>query len=67
VKEEAAAVSGIRVRLVRSFSGHLKKQVATARSIGLRKVGDVTVQPDNEQTKGKLARISHLVEITKLG
>ncbi|MBQ4155719.1 MAG: uL30 family ribosomal protein, partial [Clostridia bacterium] len=33
--------------------------------LGLKKPGDVTVQPDNAQTKGKIAKISHLVEVTE--
>ncbi|MBQ6035376.1 MAG: uL30 family ribosomal protein, partial [Ruminococcus sp.] len=32
---------------------------------GLKKVGDVTTQPDNEQTNGKIKKISHLVEVTE--
>ena len=38
-------------------------QIATAYSLGLRKIGDVTVQPNNAQTKGKVAKIIHLVEV----
>jgi len=33
--------------------------------MGLRKIGDTTVQPDNAQTKGKIAKIAHLVVVTK--
>ncbi|MBQ6213667.1 MAG: uL30 family ribosomal protein, partial [Ruminococcus sp.] len=39
--------------------------IATAQSLGLKKVGDVTTQPDNEQTNGKIKKISHLVEVTE--
>ena len=31
----------------------------------LKKIGDVTVQPDNDQTKGKVAKIVHLIEVSK--
>ncbi|MDD6034471.1 MAG: 50S ribosomal protein L30, partial [Oscillospiraceae bacterium] len=40
-------------------------QIAIAASLGLRKVGDVSVQPDNEATRGKVFKISHLVEVTE--
>ena len=38
------------IKLVKSLIGRKKDQIATAQSLGLRKVGDVTTQPDNEQT-----------------
>ena len=53
----------ITVKLVKSLIGSKKDQIATARSLGLSKIGDVTVQPDNEQTKGKVAKIIHLIEV----
>lgn len=51
------------IKLVKSLIGRKKDQIATAHSLGLKKVGDVTVQPDNEQTIGKINKISHLVEV----
>ena len=51
------------IKLVKSLIGRKKDQIATAHSLGLRKIGQVTTQPDNEQTKGKIAKISHLVEV----
>lgn len=61
-KKKAATVT---VRLVKSFAGRLDNQIATCKSMGLRKIGDVTVQPDNAALRGKLAKISHLVEVTE--
>lgn len=53
----------ITIKLVKSLIGSKKDQIATARALGLRKIGDVVTQPNNEQTKGKVARIIHLVEV----
>ena len=53
----------LQVKLVKSTSGSKKDQIATAEALGLRKIGDVTVQPDNAQTRGKITKISHLVEV----
>ncbi|WP_173449410.1 50S ribosomal protein L30 [Ruminococcus sp.] len=53
------------IKLVKSLIGRKKDQIATAESLGLKKVGDVTTQPDNEQTNGKIKKISHLVEVTE--
>ena len=54
-----------RVKLVKSLIGSKKDQIATAQALGLRKIGDETVQPDNPQTKGKVAKIIHLIEVTE--
>ena len=51
------------IKLVKSLSGRKKDQVATAHSLGLKKIGDVTVQPENAATLGKIQKISHLVEV----
>ncbi|HIU69939.1 MAG: 50S ribosomal protein L30 [Clostridiales bacterium] len=56
-------MADIKVRLTKSLIGSKKDQIATAHSLGLRKIGDVAVQPDNAQTKGKINKISHLVTV----
>lgn len=61
-KKKTATLS---VKLVKSTIGSKKDQIATAEALGLRKVGDVRVQPDNAQTRGKINKISHLVEVVE--
>ena len=53
----------LQVKLIKSTIGSKKDQIATAEALGLHKIGDVTVQPDNAQTRGKINKISHLVEV----
>lgn len=53
----------LKIKLVKSLNGRLEKQIATAHSLGLKKVGAEVIQPDNEQTKGKINKIAHLVEV----
>lgn len=53
------------IKLVKSLIGRKKDQIATAQSLGLRKIGDTTTQPDNAQTQGKINKISHLIEVTE--
>lgn len=55
----------LRIELVKSLNSKLKDQIATANSLGLRKIGDATVQPDNPQTKGKIKKIVHLIKVTE--
>ena len=57
--------ASLKVKLVKSTIGSKKDQIATADSLGLRKIGDVTVQPDNASTKGKVNKIIHLIEVTE--
>ena len=53
------------IKLAKSLNGRLEMQVATAHSLGLRKIGDITVQPDNDQTRGKIAKIGYLLQVTE--
>ena len=53
----------LKVKLVKSTIGSKKDQIATAEALGLHKVGDVKIQPDNAQTRGKINKISHLVSV----
>ena len=58
-------MANLTIKLVKSLNGRLEKQVATANSMGLRKIGDVTVQPDIDQTRGKIAKIGYLLQVTE--
>ena len=58
-------MADIKVKLTKSLIGCKKDQIATAHSLGLRKIGNVTVQPDNAQTQGKSKKICHLVTIVE--
>ena len=53
------------IKLVKSLVGRNDYQIATAQSLGLRKIGQVVTQPVNDATKGKIAKISHLVEVSE--
>ena len=55
----------IKVKLVKSLICSKKDQIATAHALGLRKVGDESVQPDNAQTRGKINKINHLVSVSE--
>ncbi len=58
-------MANLKVELVKSLNSCREDQVATARSLGLRKINSVSEQPDNEATRGKVAKISHLVKVEK--
>lgn len=58
-------MADVKITLVKSLIGSKKDQIATAQSLGLRKIGNVTVQPNNPQTQGKVKKIAHLIEVTE--
>ncbi len=59
------AATSLKVKLVKSLIGSKKDQIATANALGLKKIGDERVQPNNPQTIGKINKIIHLVEVTE--
>ena len=61
----AKKASELKIKLVKSLIGAKDNQIATAKALGLKKVGNETVQPDNDATNGKINTIIHLVEVTK--
>ena len=58
-------MANLRIKLVKSLSGRIEKHIATANSLGLHKSGNETVQPDNPQTRGKIAKIGYLLQVTE--
>ena len=58
-------MANLNIKLVKSLNGRLEKHIATANSMGLRKIGDTTVQPDNPCTRGKIAKIGYLLQVTE--
>ena len=58
-------MANLKIELVKSLNGRSAKQIATANSLDLRKIGDTTDQPDNAQTQGKIKVVSHLIKVTE--
>ena len=58
-------MANLKITLVKSLNSKTEKQIATAHSLGLRKIGAETIQPDNAATRGKINKISHLVQVTE--
>lgn len=53
----------LKITLEKSLIGRLEKQKKTAASLGLKKIGDTTVQEDNAATQGKIEVIKHMVRV----
>lgn len=56
-------MANLNIKLVKSLNGRIVKHKQTAEALGLRKIGDSTVQPNNPATLGKIARIGYLLQV----
>ena len=56
-------MSTLEVTQRRSGNGANKKQLDTLRSLGLRRIGHSVEVKDNEQTRGMVHRVRHLVRV----
>ena len=54
----------VTIKLVKSLNSCKKDQIATAHSLGLRKICDTTTQQDNAAVQGKIRKIAHLINVT---
>ena len=53
----------VKITLVKSLIGHKENQILTAKSLGLRKIGDSIVHEEGKVIDGKVKVISHLVKV----
>ena len=57
-------MANLNIKLVKSLNGRIQKHKANAAALGLKKIGDTTVQPDNPCTRGKIAKC-YLLQVTE--
>ena len=53
----------LKVTYIRSVIGYNKKQAKVLEALGLRKLGDTNLLPDNASVRGSLFHIKHLVKV----
>ena len=54
-----------KITLVKSLSGRNPNQVATAKALGLKKIGQTVVRPENDAIKGMIVTIAHMVKVVE--
>jgi large subunit ribosomal protein L30 len=52
-----------KVTQIKSKNGSNQRQLDTLRSLGLRKIGHTVEVVDNEQSRGMLHRVRHLIKV----
>lgn len=56
----------IKVTLVKSAIGFNKNQAKVLESLGLRKLNDENILPDNPAVNGMIFKVKHLVKVEKI-
>ena len=56
----------VKITLVKSLIGRLDKQVKTAGSLGLKKIGSSVEKTDTPQIRGMINVVSHLVVVEEV-
>jgi large subunit ribosomal protein L30 len=54
-----------KITLVKSLIGKKPNQVATAKALGLKKIGQTVVKEENEAIKGMIVTIAHMVKVVQ--
>lgn len=53
----------IRIKYVKSSIGYARRQKDTVASLGLRRLGESVIQPDNAAIRGMVRAVRHLVTV----
>jgi len=61
-----AAARKLRVRQVKSASGHREDQQATIRALGIRRLQRPVLHNDTPQIRGMVFKVRHLVQVEEV-
>ena len=56
----------VQITLKKSLIGRRPRQVATARALGLKRIGQSVVKEQNDAINGMIKTIGHLVEVKEV-
>ncbi len=59
-------MSNLKITLTRGLAGKRKDQKDVCASLGLTKTNQTKTHPNNEATKGKIAKVAHLVKVEEI-
>ena len=54
------------VKQIKSTIGCKQDQIATVKALGLKKIRDTKIHPDNAAIRGMITKVSHLVEVKEV-
>jgi large subunit ribosomal protein L30 len=61
-----ASQPSLKITLVKSPIGQKQNQKDTVRALGLRKIRQTVVRPDNPQMRGMVFTVKHLVQVEEM-
>lgn len=64
-KKKSSEQKRLKIRQVRSIIGGTEKQRAVLRSLGLKKMNQEVVLPENPSIRGMINKIPHLLMVTE--
>ena len=56
----------LKITLVKSTIGAVPKNKATVESMGLRKIGQSIILPDNDSTRGQIRKVGYLLNVEEV-
>ena len=56
----------VQITLKKSLIGRRPQQVATARALGLKRIGQTVIKEQNDAINGMIKAIGHLVEVKEV-
>lgn len=56
----------LKVTYIKSAIGYKKNQRAILEALGLTKLNDVNILPDNESVRGSIFKVKHLVKVEEV-
>lgn len=59
-------MSKLKITYKKSMIGYAKDQKETVRSLGLRKLGQSVIKPDNPSIRGMIFKVQHLVIVEEV-
>jgi large subunit ribosomal protein L30 len=62
----ASSEGSLKITLVKSPIGRLQRHKDTVRALGLRKIRQTVIRPDNAQMRGMVFSIQHLIEVEEV-
>ena len=58
--------NGLKITLVKSLIGRPEVQRRTVKALGLKKLGSSVIQNDTPDIRGKVIKVSHLVQVEEI-
>ncbi len=56
----------LKITLVKSTIGAVRKNREVVESMGLRKIGRSIILPDNDATRGQIRKVGHLLKVEEI-